>query len=248
MGFARGALHDPERRAQTAIPLLEPSIGNVIPDWFSRWPVNNADPDALGNADDETGPGVGNCVPAARCQITRLWGGAADKGMAFRLYSMWTGFDPATMQPDNGTDTLAAMFASCATPTIDMAGRPWPILWAKVDHEDEQAILRALVHFPLEITVQLPAGDLGDDPWSWADAPGAFVPGPEAHRIVLGGHDATGWRVRTWGMDFSVHPRLFTAMLLAVDVPVPHPEYAPADLLRDGVDYAHLIANQPQLA
>ena len=241
----KGALHNGALRAATAIPRLQPP-GGEIPDWFSRFP---ADRDALGNADDGVLKGVGDCVPAARCQVIRLWGGAADRDLAYRLYAMRTGFNPATLTPDNGTDTLTAMFASCAAPVVDEAGRAWPILWAKVDHKNEAEIERALAHYPLEITVQMPAGDLGDDPESWCDRPmTAFRPGTESHRIVLGGRDDAGWRVRTWGMDVTVHPELFRSMLLAVDVPIPHPDSSPAELVNDGIDYAYLISAQPQRA
>lgn len=234
MRVRHGANHDQAARDAVPIPRFARAVApTVIPNWFLRFP---ADGDALRN--DE----LGNCVAAARCQMIRLWGGKADASLSEALYTEWGGYDPRTGQPDNGLDPLQVMFASCAAPGVDAAGKPWPILWTKADPANTAEIRAALEVYPLELTLGLPAA-IADYPERWRDPPALGMKPDLGHRVVLGNETAEGWIVRSWGLDWVVHPDLMRVMLLAVDVPIP--TSAP-NLMRTGIDYAAFAAAQPK--
>lgn len=233
MSMRHGAIHAPRPAGVARLRDRATVPSGLAVNWLERFP---ADGDALGN------DRVGNCVPAADCQLIRLWGGAADGALALARYQMMTGCDPATGLPDVGTDTAVDMLSWCAAPILDRDGRPWPIYWASVDHTDETAIRLALTRFPLAITIGLPRA-IADDPDRWSAAPGVGWTPDEPHRVVLGHADASGWRVRSWGEDYVVSPALMRLMLLAVDVPIPHPAAAPAHLELEGIDFAALEAD-----
>lgn len=226
--FRHGAIHNQAARDATPIPRLPRAIRRTIPNHFLKFP---ADADALAN------DRVGNCVTAARCQMIRLWGGTADEALAIRLYTAWGGYDPHTGTPDNGIDTLHAMFASVASPVVDSAGRQWPIRWAKAHHTDEDEIRAALARWPLEVTIGLPR-QVAQEPGRWSEAPEPGWTADEPHRVVLGFEDGAGWWVRSWGLDVPIHPDLMRLMLLAVDVPIPVDGVEALAL--DGVDFGGL--------
>jgi hypothetical protein len=225
-----GAIHTPRPDGIARLAARMGMAEAPIPNWFARF---RADGDPLGN--DQ----FGDCADAADCQLIRLWGGRADRAMALSRYQMNTGFDPATGQPDNGTDTSQDMASWCAAPILDLDGRPRPIYWAWVDHADETEIRAALARFPLAISVGLPAA-IADDPDRWGEDPQPGWTPDEGHRIVLGFMNDRGWLVRSWGEDYTVSFALMRLMLLAVDVPIPHPATAPAELQWSGLDYAAL--------
>jgi hypothetical protein len=234
----RGAIHTPRppEIARLAARLAAPPTSG--PNWLARWP---ADGDALGNND------YGDCCDAADCQLIRLWGGRTDTSIALGRYQQMTGFDPKTGLPDNGSDTSADLAAWCAAPIIDLDGKSWPIYWASVDHTDETEIRAALTRFPLAISVGLPAA-VADNPERWCEAPEAGWTADDGHRLVLGFVDAKGWHVRSWGEDYVVSFALMKLMLWAVDVPIPHPVAAPAELRWAGLDYAALESDLAALA
>src|ERR1700761_962077 len=103
MPLLLGANHSP------APPAIQPLITRASlhlmsaltsVNWFAKCP---ADGDPLGN--DQ----VGDCEPVAKLRTIQVllsnaqgsnW--APTKAMAFSLYQQYTGFDPATLKPDNG--------------------------------------------------------------------------------------------------------------------------------------------------
>ncbi len=176
MNRRHGAIHTPRPDGIARLAARMGMAEAPIPNWFARF---RADGDPLGN--DQ----FGDCADAADCQLIRLWGGRADRAMALSRYQMNTGFDPATGQPDNGTDTSQDMASWCAAPILDLDGRPRPIYWAWVDHADETEIRAALARFPLAISVGLPAA-IADDPDRWGEDPQPGWTPDEGHRIVLG--------------------------------------------------------------
>lgn len=232
-----GAIHTPRPAGIARLSSRVGAPSSPIPNWLARFPP---DGDPLGNDD------FGDCVDAADCQIIRIMGGKADRAMALARYTQ-TGFDLATGQPDNGSDTRADMLNWCAAPIVDLSGKAWPIYWASADHTDEADVENALRLFPLLITVGLPA-PIANDPERWSEPPQPGWTADEAHRIVLGYRDDKGWWVRTWGSDYAVSPALLRLMLLAVDIPIPRPASAPSELQIDGLDYAALEADLAALA
>lgn len=218
-----GAIHNQAARDATPIPRLPRAVHRTIPNHFLKFP---ADADALGNQR------VGNCVTAARCQMIRLWGGTANEDMAVTLYTEWSGYDPRTGVPDNGVDTLHAMFASVASPIVDTSGTEWPVQWFKAHHTDEDEIRAALALYPCEITIGLPR-EIAQEPEQWREPPDPNWTPDEQHRVVLGFVNDDGWWVRTWGLDYPINPELMRLMLLAVDVPVP----GIGSLVLDGTEF-----------
>lgn len=228
-----GAIHAPRPDAIARLSARGALTEAPIPNWFARFP---ADGDPLGNDD------IGNCVDAADCQIVRLMGGRANRQMAMARYAMMTGFDPATGQPDNGSDTSADMVNWCAAPIVDLDGRPFPIYWASVGHTDMAGVGGALARFPLVVTIGLP-NQIAQYPERWREPPYPGWTADEPHRVVLGNRTGAGWWLRSWGLDYPTHPDLLRLMLLAVDVPIPHPAAVPPELQWAGLDYAALAAD-----
>lgn len=206
--------------------------------WFATVPP---DGDPLANDD------YGCCVPAADFQLARIWGGKVDRSLVLNRYRLITGFDPATGQPDNGTDTATDMRQWIAAPILDLDGKPWPIYWATVDQTDEGAIRLALRRFPLRIVIGLPAA-VAQDPDRWARPPEPGWTKDEPHCVVLGNVWAGGWQVRSWGSDYTVNFDLMRLMLMAVDVPIPHPSAAPPQMEWAGLDLAALDADLASLS
>jgi hypothetical protein len=198
-----------------------------LTNWLTRF---KADGDPLGN--DQ----YGCCVDAADIQIMRLWGARCDTSIVLNRYRQ-TGWNPATGVPDNGTPTSADMLNWVAAPVLDLDLKPWASAWATADHTDDDEIRSALARFPLRITIGLPAS-IAQFPERWCQAPDPSWTPDEAHEVVLGFADASGWWVRTWGLDYAVSPAMMKLMLLAVDVPIPHPSTVPPELQLAGEDFS----------
>lgn len=229
----RGAIHTPRPAGVARLAARATLAQAPVPNWFALAP---ADGDCLGN------DVYGNCVDAADCRLIQLWGGKIDKSIALNRYRQMTGFNLVTGLPDNGSDTSADMASWCAAPILDLDGKPWPIYWASVDHTDEEEILAALARLPLAVTIGLPAA-IADSPERWSEAPQHDWTAGEGHRVVLGSAGDRGWRVRSWGRDYTVSYDLMRLMLLAVDAPIPHRAAAPAELQWSGLDYTALEAD-----
>ena len=202
-----GAIHRPPpahvpllaNRARLDLMLAPPSC-----DWHKAAPPNG---DALGN------DSIGNCVTCWDYQEERIrlansmgdtWKPTA--AMTIARYSRLTGYDPATGQPDDGTDT--------AVDTADLCSRGLEINdqlldvphWTLLDPTNLEHMKIAIAHFgAVAMTLNLPIALQDLD---FAKAPGA---GPDwvvgswgMHRVGSGKYDGDVFTTRTWGQIGSV--------------------------------------------
>jgi hypothetical protein len=239
-----GAIHRP---APPAIrPLAERASLSLMTapaavDWHAACP---ADGDMLGN------DRFGNCVPVAELRAIQMrranaggdqWKPA--EAQALGLYGRLTGFNPATGQPDDGTDTAAAMTTWCSTGIrVNSQDEDVP-LWASVDPANLEHVRLAIAYTgPVQITLALPQA--AQDLAVWAEAPG-FGPAWAArswgcHRVISGKYDGPEFVVRTWGHDLAVHPKFWSAYVLAVDATLSREWLDTTGLAPSGLDWTAL--------
>ena len=190
-------------------------------DWFRAIPADG-DP----RANDR----FGDCWPLARrwCIALRRATAAGDTtppAVADVLadYATLTGFDPATGQPDDGTDTSAGMTA-WITKGVRVNDQTLDIPhWVTVDPTNDAHVALAIdCAGPLMATWRLPMAM--QDPAVWSQAPGTGTDWTTVwgeHEVCLAATDgeALCW-VRTWGNDLEVHPDIRRRFMIGVDVPL----------------------------
>lgn len=187
-------------------------------DWYAKAP---ADGDSLGN------DRYGCCVPVADYQLIRVhranaWGDSwkPTTDMTLGRYAAMTGFDPATGQPDNGTDTADDLTAWCCHGIrIDSQNLDVP-RWAVINPAEPEHVNLAIAHLGgIQITISLPAA--AEDPSIWSKAPGtgpSWQPGTLGqHRITSSKYDELTRTVRTWGLDIEMHPEFWSRYVIATD-------------------------------
>ena len=219
--FCLGAIHVPapssiKRLAERASLHLMGAPAKA--DWFSKCP---ADGDPLGN------DLVGDCDPVAKLRtmqvrVANAWGSTwkPTKEGAFALYSALTGFNPDTLQPDNGTDTAQAM-AYWVTYGIRLNDQTLDVIhWATIDPSDDHELAIAIAHTgPLQVTLALPAA--AQDLSTWSQPPGSgpsWAPGSwGTHRVAVGAYDGKVRVCRTWGNDVPIHPDFWWKYVVAAD-------------------------------
>ena len=217
-------------------------------DWFAACP---ADGDALGN--DQ----VGDCDPVAKLRTIQVrmansWGSSwkPTKDMAFGLYQALTGFDPATLKPDDGTDTASAMaYWSQSGVRIDSQNLD-VVLWATVAPDDAATIAQAIeTTCCLQVTLSLPTA--AQDVSVWGKAPGT---GPEwapgswgSHRVAVAAFDGLERVCRTWGDDVVMHPDFWAAYVIGVDATLSREWMSATGLSPAGLDWDALTADMAKL-
>jgi hypothetical protein len=246
-----GAIHRP---APPAIrPLAERASLSLMTapascDWHAACP---ADGDMLGN------DRFGDCVPVAELRAIQMrravvgrdaWKPAAAR--ALELYEALTGFNPATGQPDRGTDTALAMQAWCASGVWINSQDVDVVRWASVDPARLDHTRLAVAHTgPVQVTLALPLA--AQDVAVWAEAPG-FGPAWAAgswgcHRVICGKYDAAGLTVRTWGQDVPMSLPFWRAFVVAVDAALSREWLDTTGLAPSGLDWAALQADMEAL-
>lgn len=217
-----GAIHRPAPPAvrpfslRASLSLMQPPPRE---DWYAKAP---ADGDELGN------DSYGNCVEVADYQLIRLhranaWGDSwkPTTDMTLARYAYLTGFDPATGQPDDGTDTAQDLTDWCQHGIrLDSQNLDVPF-WSVVDPQNDTEVNLAIAHCGgVLLTLLLPAA--AQDLTTWSQAPGtgdAWRPGSWGpHRVLSGKYDGQTRTVRTWGRDLDLHPTFWRNYVAAVDV------------------------------
>jgi hypothetical protein len=251
MPFRLGAIHVPappcvQRLSNRARLSFLPAPPRC--DWFAKCP---ADGDMLGN------DAVGDCDPVAKwrtiqVRVANAWGSAfkPTKDQAFSLYSILTGFDPNTLQPDNGTDTAAAM-AYWATQGIRVDSQNLDVIhWNTVDPTDDHEVSAAIATTgPLQVTLALPAG--AEDISTWSQPPGSdtsWAPGSwGTHRVLVGAYDGKERVCRTWGVDVHMHPEFWSRYVVAADASLSREWLNAMGVSPSHLDWDGLMADMAQL-
>lgn len=246
-----GALHTtppesvPHLAARARLDLMKapPSA-----DWHKAAP---ADGDALAN------DVCGNCVPVWDFQEECLrianamgstWRPTAQ--MALDRYSRLTGYDPATGQPDAGTDTAMDSADLCTTGLLVNAQLLDVPHWTLIDPANFEHMRIAVAHLcTVAMTVNLPMAlqdlDFSKPPGTGPDwAPGGWG----MHRLGSGKYDGDVFTVRTWGMDLPVHPDTLRLILVAAECRVSRRWLQASGLAPSGLDYDALDADRARLA
>ena len=246
-----GAIHVP---APASVPKLaeRASLHLMTPptsaDWFAKCPPDGTD---LGN--DQ----YGDCVPVAELKTIQIrranawddqW--APDTNMALALYSILTGFDPVTGQPDNGTDTLKAMTywvvqgIQIDTQNLDV------VRWTQIDPSSDRDVALAIaLTGPVQVTLNLPVA--AQDVSLWSQAPGS---GPDwqagswgCHRVAVGAFNGRTRVCRTWGNDVAMHPDFWSRYVVAVDATLSREWFDATGLSPAGLDWDALSADMAAL-
>lgn len=241
-----GAIH---RAAPSGVPFLSARarLSRMTPpksvDWHLKCPP---DGDALGN------DLYGCCVPAEtyrEIQMRRAnaWGDTWKPTEADVLarYAALTGFNVATGQPDQGTDTAAETADYCTrgvrldSQTVDIPH------WTLIDPTKTNDMKLAIAHLcAIALTAALPIGSQDMD---FAKPPGS---GPDwvagswgVHRILSGKYDGDVFTIRTWGLDYPVHPEWMQRYVIAAEVRVSRTWTQATGLTPSGLDWDGLIAD-----
>ena len=246
-----GAIHRP------APPSVQPLAARValdamaVPpraDWFAKVP---ADGDALGNLQ------AGNCVEVNDYRVVQIRRANTGKGfwpltaaMTLSRYTRLTGYDPATGLPDNGTPTDQDMADWCRN-GIQVNEQDLDVPhWVKVDPGNNDHVSLAIVLAgPVSVTLNLPLAM--QDPAVWNRPPGngaGWVPGSWGeHRVPVGAYDGKVKVCRTWGTDRAIHPEIWSAIVLAVDVTLSREWFDDTGLAPNGLDWDTLTADMATL-
>lgn len=236
-----GAIH---RRQPLAIrPLTKrASLHLMTPpphiDWHAKCP---ADHDALSN--DK----YGCCVAVADYRIIQmrkanLWGDASKPLVSDILsrYSALTGFNLATGQPDNGTDTVSDMSAWCSK-GIRIGSQTEDVpYWCMCHPQDLHEVNVAIAHSgPVAVTMLLPTAAQDLEVWSKSPGTGSgWEPGSwGGHRVMCGKYDNNVRTVRTWGFDVVVHPDFWSKYVVAVDATISREWLTTTGLTPLGLDF-----------
>jgi len=246
-----GAIH---RAPPASVPLLaararlDLMTAPKSVDWHAAAPANG---DALGN--DK----AGCCVEAWDFQEECLrlanamgspWRPTA--GMVMARYVRLTGYDPATGQPDDGTDT-AADTADLCRKGLEINDQLLDVPhWTLLDPANLEHMKIAVAHFgAVAMTLNLPIALQDMD---FAKAPGAgpdWVPGSWGmHRVGSGTYDGDVFTIRTWGLDKPVHPETLKLILVAAEARVSQRWLTATGLAPSGLDMDALMADRTRLA
>lgn len=213
-------------------------------DWHKYCP---ADGDALSN---DT---YGCCVEVADYRVIQmrravLWGDQTKPLVSDILdrYSRLTGFNLATKQPDNGTDTVDDLTdwmrngIKIGPQTLDVP------MWALANPTDMNEVNLAIAYTgPVLVTMMLPLA--AQDLSAWSKAPGT---GPEwdsgswgGHRVMTGKYDGDVRTLRTWGQDIPLHPEWWSRYVVGVDVLLSRFWMRTAGVSPSGLDWDSLKAD-----
>lgn len=166
---------------------------------------------------------IGNCVPVAAFQTTDIrmanaWDSArrSTTAQAIALYSRWTGYNPATGQPDDGTDPVQAM-TDWGVHGLDVGLQaPDAIIWTRVDPQNQDHLKIALkLSGPVQLNLALPIS-AQDTSRTW-DVPASGLGGPAEpgswglHRAIFAKFDDGTFFIRTWGTDQPATPAFMRA-------------------------------------
>lgn len=247
-----GAIHTPAPVAIAPLSTRASLERMAIPqnaDWWAKCPP---DGDALGN--DE----YGCCVECGDLRIIQsrranAWGDTwkPTKQMALSLYTLRTGFNQLTGQPDNGTDTVADMTAwvqhgiQLDEQNLDV------VLWATVNPARDDEIALAVAHLgPIAVSMALPIA--AQDLSTWSQAPGQGADWTPAswgyHRVAAGAFDGRQRVVRTWGNDITMHPEFWSRYVVECDAALSREWLDATGLSPDGLDWNALTADLERLS
>lgn len=242
-----GAIHTPAPAAIQPLATRASLARMAVPqnaDWWAKCPP---DGDALGN--DQ----CGNCVPVADLRIIQArranaWGDTwvPPKQMAVSLYTLRTGYNQLTGQPDRGTDTVADMTAWVQSGIRLDEQNLDVVRWATVDPKRDDEIALAIAHLgPIAVTLALPSAAQDLTTWSRAPGQGAdWAPGSwGGHRVAAGAFNGRTRVVRTWGMDLQMHPEFWAAYVVACDAALSREWLDTTGLSPDGLDWNALTAD-----
>jgi hypothetical protein len=131
---------------------------------------------------------------------------------AIALYSKWAGYNPATGQPDDGTDPVQAM-TDWAVNGLDVGLQaPDAIIWTRVDPQNQAHLRIALkLSGPVQLNLALPISAQNTSR-TW-DAPASGLGGPaepgsgRLHRVTFAKLDDGTFFIRTWAPTSRRHRR-----------------------------------------
>jgi hypothetical protein len=245
-----GAIHRPPPAGLHQLARLSAMEGTppTHADWLCACP---ADGNALGN------DLLGNCVEAAMLQTIAIRR-AVVRGDAWRpstldavaLYSLLTGYDPATERPDAGTDTITAM-NWWAVRGVQAGSDTDVSLWAPSYPHYAPHLAMAIAYLgPVQATFALPRAAEGLPDWDvapgtgeeWAAASWGY------HRVVVGAFDGLLRRARSWGRDLTIHPEWWAAYCVGVDVPLSREWCDTVGRSPAGLDWQGLAATLDRIA
>lgn len=232
-------------------------MANIMPptsvDWLSRCP---ADGDMLGN------DVLGDCVQVAKLRTIQIrraiamgdsWKPTLD--MAVGLYQRETGYSPDVPGSDQGTMTDTSMRAWTAS-GVRVNDQDLDVVhWLSVPRRSALQTKLALAHTgPLQLSLNLPAAlqDIVQAGKDWelpaSFAGGEWTPGSwGAHRVVLGGYDPTGWKIRTWGMDVRMDFGFMIMFGLAIDATLSREWFTAVGTSPAGMTWDEATAELPTL-
>lgn len=155
-------------------------------------------------------------------------------------YSALTGFNAATGQPDDGTDTVDDMHSWC-TKGIKIADQTWDIpFWVIANPADANETNLAIAYTgPVAVTMLLPLAAQDLDAWSQPVGTGpSWDQGSwGGHRVMCGKYDGNVRTVRTWGKDILLHPSWWDKYVVGVDVTLSRIWFDTTGLSPMGIDY-----------
>ncbi len=171
--------------------------------------------------------------------------------MAFALYAALSGFDAATLLPDNGTDTAHAMACWSADGVRTDKQNLDIVRWATVDPADAAQIAIAIGYTgPIQVSMALPK--VAQDLTVWSQPPGTGVGWEPAswgyHRVMVGAFDGSERVCRTWGRDVAIHPEFWSAYVVGVDAVLSREWMDATGLAPSGLDWAALEQDIASLA
>jgi len=246
-----GAIHRPAPPSVQLLSERVPLDAMQVPpreNWFA---AVQADGDALGNLQ------AGNCVEVNDYRVIQLRRANSGKGvwpltaaLPLARYERLTGYDPATGLPDGGTPTDLDLADWCGKGIqVDDQDLDVPH-WVKVDPANADHVSLAIaLSGPVSVTLNLPLAM--QDPATWAKPPGTgagWVPGSWGeHRVPVGAYDGQVRVCRTWGFDREIHPEIWAAIVLAVDVTLSREWFDATGLAPNGLDWDSLAADMAAL-
>lgn len=193
-------------------------------DYHAALKLGSSAPDALGN------DRIGDCVEAGYLRQVQLreanamgssWKPTAD--LAKGLYQKWSGWDPSTGLPDDGTD-LAIAQKIAAQQGIDIGIDLDVVMPVTVGLDPGElntcTWLYGSVGFCWALPSYLLAGDGVDPTKRWdvspegLSSPGAKPGSAGGHYTPSGAYDGTCRRIITWGFDVEVTPAFEAAYLV----------------------------------
>jgi hypothetical protein len=172
---------------------------------------------------------LNNCVPVAalrgaqiRCFAAMGSSWQPTEDQAVTLYQRWTGYDPATGQPDGGTDTAAAMSSWCSEGIHLLEQLEDVPFWYRLDPRNHDHLRKAIYYTgPVQATLNLPIAmreRAGERVWDLRGAGEGLSPAPGgAHRVVLSGFLQDMLLAVTWGRVVILAKPFWDAYGIAAD-------------------------------